>query len=336
MNLEKAIPCFEHLIETDWKAHVELAKEKRYRDHITHPLRVTAIGWWFLHRENEKLLVDLAERYKHKTADYRGCFGINTSPHNWKAIVEYAWLTCGLLHDSAYPLEYHLRAGEQRRRNFGDACRILSLALGVLSTDSVRRGLFDPLDGSWFANQGLDLDSRLDNLCKERFKHAHALLGALHHLRALGNQLHSLQGLVVQLAARAIVTHHDEDDDFILVDPISLLLYVADNLQAWQRPFLHCEKHVTPSGARRICPIVECEELELVQEGNGYVVKFCMNQNIDDMATLKKHPYNWKFAKFRKPNERVERLVNGSGLLPSLILSKSWCIQPGEFLQFMN
>jgi len=337
LNLEKAISCFEHLIETDWKAHVELAKEKRYRDHITHPIRVTAIGWWLLHREDGKLLDDLAEHYKCETANYRGDYGIDISSHDcdWKAIVEYAWLACGLLHDSAYPQEYHLRAGERRRKNFGDACRILALTLRTFSTDSTRQDILSPLGGSWFANQGPNLNARLDGLCqKERFKHAHALLGALHHLRSLGTKLHSLQGLVVQLAAQAIVTHHDKSDCFILSDPLSLLLYVADNLQAWQRPFLHREEDVSPSGIRTIRPIVECKKIKLVAAGNGYLAKFRMN--CEEMAVLKKRPYKWDFEKFKEPNERVECLIKKHELLPQIILSEPCCIQPPEFRYFFD
>ncbi|MEW6668590.1 MAG: hypothetical protein AB1512_25540 [Thermodesulfobacteriota bacterium] len=56
LNLENLIKIVEPVIEIDWKAHLELNKEKRYRDHITHPVRVTAIGWWLLHEGNHRLL----------------------------------------------------------------------------------------------------------------------------------------------------------------------------------------------------------------------------------------------------------------------------------------
>lgn len=64
LNLGDLMGSFRSVIETDWKAHVELNKAKRYRDHICHPFRVTAVGWWLLHREDHELLKALAQYYE--------------------------------------------------------------------------------------------------------------------------------------------------------------------------------------------------------------------------------------------------------------------------------
>ena len=337
LNLESAIPVFERVIETDWKAHVELRKQKRYRDHITHPVRVTAIGWWLLHRKDGALLADLAAHYERETQGYRGAFGIDPGPYTWEAIVEYAWLACGLLHDSAYPLEYHLRAGEDICEGFTDTLRIFTPTRSRFSTARGRQAFLKPLDDTWFAGQGLDLDGRLSELCKEgRFKHAHAILGPLHHLLAFGDsRRHLLQGLVVQLAARAIVSHHDDEDGLIVADPLSLLLCVADSLQAWKRPFLHREEAAYPATeTHKIRPIVECERIGLTPGPTGYLAKFHMNNG--DRAILKSSPYDWAFDQFCEPNRRVERLLRRHPKLPAITLSAPCCIQPEEFLTFMN
>ncbi len=337
LNFENFIPTFKSVIEIDWKAHIELKKEKRYRDHISHPVRVTAIGWWLLHRNNNALLTELADHYKDKTYAYREAFAIETRPHEWKDIVEYAWLACGLLHDAAYPLEYQLRTGEKLRMRYGDTLRIFNPARKRFTTTRMRQTLLKQLTGSWFANQGLDLDTRMsESVSGGKFKHAHALLGPLHYLLTFDMaRLHSLQGLILQLAARAIMTHHDDEDEFIVSDPLALLLYVADNLQAWQRPFMHREGPAIPLTNRCVIrPIVECERIELIPQGTGYLAKFCMNNS--DKEILIKDPYNWKFEKFREPNERVERLISKHGTFPLISLSQHRCIQPEEFLRFMQ
>lgn len=337
LNLEGAISLFERIIEIDWKAHVELDKEDRYRDHITHPVRVTAIGWWLLHRQGERLLADLAAHYERETRSYCELFRIDISPHTWKAIVEYAWLACGLLHDSVYPLEYHLRAGEKLGRSFNKTAQILTPMVRAFSTDWVQNAVLDPLDESWFAVSGLDLNERFETLCtEERFKHAHAFIGALYHLLSLGPKLHSLQGLVMQLAARAIATHHDKRDKHIVSDKLALLLFTADNLQAWQRPFLHSKSVADEEGTHTIItPTVECDRVKLRRDGSRYIAEFWMNDDPKVMKILKRAPYKWRFDEFRKPNLRVERLIQKNEKFPRIILTQKRCIQPKAFLEFM-
>ena len=336
LNLEDLIPIFEKVIETDWKAHTELNKEKRYRDHITHPFRVTAIGWWLLHRNDESLLEELAKHYDQKTAEYRRDFKVETGPHNCKALVEYIWLACGLLHDAAYPLEYHLRAKESLLSGYGDMLRIFKPTKKRFTTTKGREVLLSPLNSSWFSAQDLGLNDRMEKLGKvEEFKHAHALLGPLHYMLSLGSKLPSLQGLVVQLAARAIVTHHDDDNSFIETDPLARLLFVADNLQAWERPYLHREQTgCLEPGVHKIRTIVECNEIRLVPDGNKYSAQFCMN--CEDKEVLANEPYSWQFDKFRKPNHRVERLLNGQPNYPSIVLSEPGCIHPEKFRKYMK
>jgi hypothetical protein len=256
--------------------------------------------------------------------------------HSWEAIVEYAWLACGLLHDMAYPLEYQLRSGEKLRESYGDTLRIFEPTRTRFSTARGRQTLMKNLSGSWIVNQELDWETRLSRVVAGgRFKHAHAVVGPLHNLLSLdGARLHSLQGLVVQLAARAVLAHHDDEDDSIVSDPLSLLLYVADNLQAWQRPFLYREGSRNPLGEHRIRPIVECHRIELVPRGRGYLAEFRMNEG--DKEILKDEPYNWKFKKFQEPNERVERLIREYAKLPPITLSQPCCIQPETFLRFME
>ncbi len=201
--------------------------------------------------------------------------------------------------------------------------------------------LLRPLDGSWLAGRELDLGERMADLTRGRkkFKHAHAVLGPLQHLHSLGAQLHSLQGLVTQLAARAIFTHHDGEDESIVADPLALLLFVADNLQGWNRPFVHssrAESSRDAAGNLSLQPLVECDRIELATDGGDYVARFGMNPHSKIRAILKQEPYSWCFPEFSKPNRRLERLLQTDDLLPSIVLSESYCIQPPDFLEFMQ
>ncbi len=336
LGLDAALPIYRRIIEVDWLAHVELGKEKRYRDHITHPVRVTALGWWLLHRDRERLLADMARRYKKATRSYRVAKGIDLGDHDWEAIVEFAWLACGLLHDSAYPLEYHLRAAVGLRDGYQDPLKIFAPQEHRFAWPRCRRVMLQPLAGSWFADQDLDLDRRMADLARGRkkFKHAHALLGPLHHLHSLAPRLHTLQGLVTQLAARAIVTHHDHDDKAIVVDPLALLLFAADNLQGWQRPFLHTVPPAHQGARLTLQPIVECQCIELVTEGEDYLARFVMNSDRDDQAILREPPYSWRFEAFREPNRRLEKLLGEDPNLPTVVLTRLRCVDR-QFLKFM-
>jgi hypothetical protein len=335
LHLEEALPLFERVVEVDWRAHLDLDKEKRYRDHITHPVRVTGIGWWLLHRDDKLLLDSMAEHYAEATREYRAAHGIDTTDHTWAALVEYAWLAAGLLHDSAYPLEYHLKTGERLGHPSCDALGMLASG-PRFSRKRSRNHHLGPLAASWLEAQGLNLDSRLADLPKRGFKHAHALLGALHHVRALGDKLHTLQGLIVQMAARAIVTHHDKDEASIVSDPLALLLYVADNLQAWRRPFLLAQTMPDRPGVHAVRPIIECDRIELIPDGDLYRARFVMNPEAADMAILKNEPYRWNLAAFREPNLRLQELIGRHPQFPRLILAEPECVQPEEFRTFME
>ena len=239
----------ERTIEIDWIGHTELAKAKRYRDHITHPVRVTAIGWWFLHRSGGALLRRLGRHYEKSTLSYRASHNIACDGLTWEEIVEFAWLAAGLLHDCAFPFQYRLQSGIQLRRGIADTLGILAVPMCFTDTNNMRSCLAN-LKASWLASQQLHLERRAAELYAEDFNHAHALLGGLHHCLVLGLRLHSLQGLVVQLAARAIITHHDEEDAPITSDPLATLLFVSDTLQSWCRPFLHREPRIPTARTR--------------------------------------------------------------------------------------
>jgi hypothetical protein len=188
----------------------------------------------------------------------------------------------------------------------------------------------------------LGLEERLERLCRgpreKRFRHAHALLGALHQVLLLGGQLHTPQGLFVQLAARAIVTHHDKDAKATVVsDPLAFLLYVSDRLQAWKRPYLYREPPEEDGEPIRIRQIVECQKIALIPDGKGgFVAKFEMNSEEKDWEILKKR-FGWSFDEFRKPNQALEGLIrrHGKGMFPRFVLSRKSCLSPQEFLESM-
>lgn len=326
LGLYQAFAMVERIIEVDWIAHTELAKAKRYRDHITHPMRVTAIGWWFLHRSKGALLRRFARHYRNSTATYRNSHNIECDGHAWEAILEFAWLAAGLLHDCAFPLQYRLQSGLRLRKGIPDTLGILPRMPASFDDPGA---MLAPLRSSWLAAQPLSLEDRIKKLCADRFKDAHALLGGLHHCLALKRRLHSLQGLVMQLAARAIITHHDDEDDSIISDPLATLLFVSDNLQSWQRPFLHRETPSPNNDERTIRPLVECIEVRLKQEKNGFVAVQRMNDA--ERRVLKKPPYSWRFEQFRKPYMRLEKLILKQGMLPSIKCSRRRCIQPQGF-----
>ncbi len=383
LESENSFIDIKHIIEADWKAHIEIDKEKRYRDHITHPVRVTALGWWLLHRNHGRLLERMADYYEKSTGNYRKDrdIGINSwwSDHPckeslaerltefiednttdfrsfsigndrrvmWMTIVQYAWLACGLLHDSAYPLEYQLRCAKTLHNRFGSTFPVLGPAVGRFPKRESAQAFLKPLEGSWFKGQMMDLNARLDFIFSPRSRNGnpafklgktkgvHAIIGALHQVLSIGKKIHSVKGLVFQIAARGIATHHDEEISSIKNDEIAQLLYVSDGLQAWNRPFLHREPALE-DGTRRIRPIIECRQISLEPEGDGYIAKFTMNNTKKDRKILTMNPYSWEMDKFTEPYQRLEQLLGANDLYPQIILCQDRCIQPKEFFEFMH
>jgi hypothetical protein len=332
LNLEDLTKIMEPVIETDWKAHVELNKEKRYRDHITHPVRVTAIGWWLIHAGSGRVMKKLERHYQDKMAHGAVPKEFRRQKLCWQAIVEYAWLACGLLHDVGFPLEYHLRSGRRLDERYGKLHSVLPPATGTRTLKARKEieRLLEPLEIPWSECGESGLGERLKDLFAGRgFKHSHALLSPLLFAGAINDDpTRIIQKLALQLAARAIVTHHDSKDNGILSDPLATLLFVADNIQGWQRSFLH--KEGARIGLRRtIRPIVECLSIRLEPARGGYQAIFEMN--MEERRTLKKEPYGWDFDKFCEPNRRVERLIQVQGFLPRIILSEKNCLEPPDF-----
>jgi hypothetical protein len=180
----------------------------------------------------------------------------------------------------------------------------------------------------------LGVSRRLAALPDHGFKHSHALLGGLLHAAVTHDPLPSLRGLVRQLAARAIVTHHDAGDSAITSDPLAHLLFVADNLQFWGRPFVHTSEH--PSGGHVVRTLVECECVEMEPRADGYIVRLVMNAKEEDMAILKAPPYTWTFRAFQEPNQRLQAMLAARDGLPQIEISLKECIKPAEFLAFME
>jgi hypothetical protein len=330
LGLHEAFKMVERTIEADWVAHTELVKVKqRYRDHITHPMRVTAIGWWFLHRSGATLLRRLAEYYRRVTETYRQSQNIVCDGHGWEGIVEFAWLATGLLHDYAFPLQYRLQSGLHLRKGLQDTLGLLPKVPACFQGSGAVQRRLAPLAGSWLEAQSLGLEHRIAGLCRSDFSDAHALLGGLHHCLALRRgRLHSLQGLVMQLACRAIITHHDEKGRAIRSDPLALLLVVCDRLQSWERPFLHREAP-DANGTRRIRPLIECFKVTLHKEKTGFVAVQHMNHA--ERKTLRKEPYRWCFKKFSKPNAKLENHLRKQNWLPPITCSGHRCIDPRSF-----
>lgn len=338
LNFENLMDSISSVIETDWKAHVELNKAKRYRDHICHPFRVTAIGQWLLHRNDGELLNTLAEEYSEKTADYVKKFNIDFMGFNWSEIIEYAWLACGILHDIAYPLEYQLRAGGRIREVFGDNLMLFEHIEQMFTVDEKQNKLLEKIGMTWFIGRNCNIRERMIGFLEnDKFKHAHAVLGPLNQLLTLSNErrLHTLQGLVLQLASNAIISHHDEDDVDIISDPLSLLLFISDNLQMWNRPFFHKKQRENPAEGYSIRPLIECVKFRIIPNGNGYIGCFDMNEKEEDMELLKSEPYKWNFDKFCEPYSRLENLLKAHPILPNIILSAKDCIKSKIFCEHM-
>ncbi len=381
LEMQESLTGINHLIKSDWKSHIEIDKSKRYRDHINHPLKVTGIGLWLLHRNSGKLLSSMAKSYELKISRYRksaktniekwwkshpmkneiGSCIINQikscSPEAssitldpkllpWLALVEYAWLACGLLHDAAYPLEHQLLAGTRLYNRFSKTFPSFGLAVGNFNSTANINDLVDQLKNSYFLEQIPDFKERFSEYFPETtlnqksiFKHSHALFGGLHQLFGFNNKLDTVQGLMIQLAAIAIAVHHDDADKAaspIHTDELSKLLFISDQLQSWGRSFLH-RGAVLKDGTRKFLPIIECREMILhpLSQVDCYLVKFQMTRS-EKICKILKDEYDWQFNEFNKPYSIVEQIIEKDSLYPKITLTKKECILPKKFRDFMG
>lgn len=365
LGLRWAMGDVKQLVRADWISHVEIGKEKRYRDHVTHPVRVTAIGWWLLHRNRGRLLASLAREYKSATLAYCQEESIDVSgwwvrdgrangnsdvmteqvawdsngadlisaPSSllpWMSMVEYAWLATGLLHDLAYPLQRHLGACCEHGGRYREWSSVLGCALGQFGSPVKVGSILDSLRESWMVERLPDLEERLARCFRRKgtgLVHSHAILGTLNPLLRTPVRLASVEGLVLQMAGRAIATHHDDENQHIRADGLAKLLFVADNLHMWERPFLH-------PGNGAFQRLVECLRIELVTQGRGFDARFIMNQQMKEL--LKEAPYKWKYKKFIEPLQRVQEVLRDDEHLPNIALCRCRCIRPRSYYAFMN
>ena len=68
----------------------------------------------------------------------------------------------------------------------------------------------------------------------------------------------------------------------------------------------------------------------------GYRAEFVMAKERTDWEILKKAPYCWNFDAFSEPYQAIEGLMSECDRLPTIILSDRNCVQPPEFLDFME
>jgi hypothetical protein len=367
LGLRWAVGDVEQLVRTDWISHVEIGKEKRYRDHVTHSVRVAAIGWWLLHRNRGRLLASLAREYKSATLAYCQEESIDVSgwwvcdgrangnsdvmaeqvawdsngadlisaPSSllpWMSMVEYAWLATGLLHDLAYPLQRHLRACCAHGGRYREWSSILGPALGRFGSPVKVGSILDSVRGSWMVERLPDLEERLARCFRGRgdgLAHSHAILGALNPLLRTPIRLASVEGLVLQMAGRAIATHHDDENQHICADGLAKLLFVADSLHMWERPFLH-------TANKAFQRLVECQKIALEPDGRCYMARFIMNSQKKDLLILKEAPYEWKYKRFIEPLQRVQNVLRDDRHLPNVTLCRCRCIRPRSYYEFMN
>lgn len=321
LALPSSITLYCEIIKTDWRCHMDLVKSKRYRDHILHPLCVTAVGSFLLEENGRDLLEKLASHYALSCDAYCSAHKLDIQGEQWTEVVEMSWLLCGLLHDIGYSLEYDFKYGIRSSEVFdANLLKVLYPAFQYLNAT------MESFNGTWFEEAGgcEMLNKRLTNFEAE---HSHAPLGALQLLlgskedrlwKALDKNIHSEPGLVVQLAARAILTHHDEKPESF-DDPLALLLHVADTLHLWERPFCKTEPGSGKNISHQVRKITECRSVHLESNGSGYRVRFTMNDDDDDMNIIKNN-FAWKVEEFVKPFANLQELTAARPWMPEIRL----------------
>ncbi len=139
---------------------------------------------------------------------------------------------------------------------------------------------------------------------------------------------------MLQIACRAIATHHDENNNDILKDDLARLLFISDNIQNWGRPFIHREPGLK-DGSRKLMPVIGCKKMVLKSEKGAYRAQFWMDTSQTKMELLR-DVYGWNFNEFKVPGDRVRELLDIDDLCPSMILTEKECIFPKNFRSFMG
>jgi hypothetical protein len=216
------------LLDFEWLAHTRFKEQEAgtglrnlYRDHITHPAHVAALGRWlqkqvpFLSRD----AVIKALRAKYGRSGKRA--GVQ-----WDYVAERAWYAAAFFHDIAYPVEFVRGRCEQVSASFPCLCSDWKHYQGLLARHrAIKTHLFKDCN-------------RYQDVCKvvQNTKHCHAALGALYLLRlAPLSSLSRDDQLVIELASDAILHHHDRDPVVFQRHPLRYLLALSDFMHEWGR-----------------------------------------------------------------------------------------------------
>jgi len=316
-NLQKCLQV--SLRNVDWLLHLS---GKRYRDHASHQLFVSVLGWFLLNCVVDSKISDGKEQtLKQWIADHG-------NPSLRVEEVELAWWIMGLLHDHAYPLSHVLRmpislAGGKARGDFleqiwallgqGSERYCANGAIAGVYSDTLLRDLYQVvlLDSdekrrvaiykklteylSPFFPETQELP-REDDKGNQLSCYDHGILGAANLAAWSPEAAHNNH--ILQTVIRAVAIHNGaacHKNVNAQKDPLAFLLILCDELQEWGRRILVEDGIVCESQKIRL------ENLEKVKPGTYKLT--------DELAVIFEYlprilkKTGWDFSQFERSKE---------------------------------
>jgi len=258
-----------NLVDFEWLLHTELEEEqlekKRYRDHITHAVKVAYVGGRLLERSPELFGFDLDEKISgllersKEIQEFLKSAYIDICTLNFDVVVQRAWWLASAFHDLGYPIVYFKGVCGKIKTNYphifdrygydiNDVSRIIpglkrSLLYQVVDRCKIAEAFTSPkCHGVWGATELLFRYNSMGDIDSNTF-------------------------LAVHLAALAIFQHDFAQEIIFEKEPISFLLLLSDEIQEWGRIFLLVQ-------APCIENITESEEVVIIKEDFRWKIKF--------------------------------------------------------------
>lgn len=286
-------------IRCEWLAQLDLSKKPRYRDHILHPAKVMVLGYWFLHKFNPpfiKNIIEILKKDNSLTAYLKKCSVKFKNDTDWENFVDYIWYITSLFHDICYPIEFLAEIVDKIKNYY----KLDKNFYKAYFDDDFYKNLLNKLKDTYFINK--ISEDKIKNI--KDIKQSHSCIGTIYLLSLISKkEIHSGFSAAIQLATKAILCHHAEDNCNFNEDPLTFLLSLADSLQEWGRDFVYVPGYKKTK--MTIEKLVECLEMEIKDNGDKFDIVYKINK--PEILKLTK----WDEEKFKEGKEDLKkRLCN--------------------------
>jgi hypothetical protein len=328
------------------------SREKRYRDHFLHQVRIAVLGNFFLdvYLDEKTKLIDYINSVLTDCEDYYKFTDFNNSKH--KSTVKncrVTWWVTALMHDYTYPLYSLFYPFPFNKNNKVELLKSFipdfldPFLISYNSTIKEFRIEFQKKLKSFLDE--VNIDKRLEELILQNVKSNidHNITGAFNLWHLQKKQAEGNEYLCTELACQSILLHHpfqekeSIESKSISFDkyPLAFLLILLDEIQDWGRPVILTDNQKDPTKIEKSTDLNEIEIKGLTKKKGDSDRWYFRDDKIvitmDYSKSCNIEPVLSDIIKSKRKN--LKRLQIGGAKLPNILIRlifKDW--EPVEIL----